>query len=150
MKKILFVCTGNTCRSSMAEAIATNLIKQKGLGDRFIFTSAGTWALDGSPASENAVEALKAYNIDLSSHRAQRVNQDIVNQADLILTMTAGHKAMLQELFPASLDKLYTLYEYLGDTSRDVDDPFGGSLAVYEESAAELKSAVEELLKKLI
>lgn len=149
MKKILFVCTGNTCRSSMAEAIANHLIKQKGLEDKFTFISAGTCAPDGCPASENALEAVKAYNIDLSYHKAKRVSQDLVNQAELILTMTLGHKAMLKAQFPASMDKLYTLYEYLGDKSRDVEDPFGGSLAVYQECAAELKSAIEALLEKL-
>lgn len=147
--QILFVCTGNTCRSSMAEAIANHLVQHNNLADKLAFTSAGTAAWDGSPASPNAVEAVKAYGIDLSQHKAKRVTMDIINQADLILTMTHGHKAQLAALFPASRDKLYTLYEYIGDKTRNVDDPIGGNLAVYQACAAELKLTIEALITKL-
>jgi len=133
----------------MAEAIANHLAQQNNLADKLIFTSAGTGAWDGCPASPNALDAVKAYGIDLSRHKAKRVNAELVKQADLILTMTHGHKAQLAALFPACRDKLYTLYEYLGDKTRNVDDPFGGNLAVYQACAAELKQAIEELLIKL-
>lgn len=147
--QILFVCTGNTCRSSMAEAIANHLVKQNALADKFAFKSAGTGAWDGCPASPNALEAVKDYGIDLSLHQAKKVNSNLIREADLILTMTQGHKAQLAAAFPGSRDKLYTLYEYLGDKFRNVDDPIGGSLAVYKACAAELKQAIEELLIKL-
>ena len=147
MKQILFVCTGNTCRSSMAEVIANHLARQKGWGDKLVFLSAGTHAFPGSPASYNAVEAVKTYDLDLTSHAAKRVTQDLINRADLVLTMTRGHKMLLAAQFPASLGKLYTLHEYLGDEFRDVADPIGGDLAVYQACAEELEGAVKELLR---
>jgi len=149
MKNILFVCTGNTCRSSMAEAIANHLVRQKGLAAEFSFVSAGTGAWEGCPASPNAIEAVKEYGLDLSFHKAKKVNSSLIVKADLILTMTKGHKAQVAALFPASLDKLYTLYEYLGYKGKDIEDPIGGDLAVYQACARELKEAIEKLLDKL-
>ena len=129
---ILFVCTGNTCRSAMAAAIMDKIAVENDL-DVFI-ESAGIFAEDGQGASENAIKALMKYSIDLSGHRTQPVTEDLIKQCDLILTMTEGHKQILE---PLAKGKVYTLLEYAG-SSGDISDPYGGDLEEYEEVAQEI------------
>ena len=140
---ILFVCSGNTCRSAMAAAIMDKIVQERDLNIRI--ESAGVFAYDGESASENAVEALKKYDIDLSYHRSKSVTEDLINQCDLILTMTAAHK---QALAPFALDKVFTLCEYVG-AAGDISDPYGGGLETYEKTAEELYELLKRLADKL-
>ena len=103
--KILFVCTGNTCRSSMAEAI----LKAHG---GFEVRSAGLAADQGSKASPHAVRVVAAQGLDMSQHRANLINELLVEWADLILAMTRRHKVAIEEQFPKSRGKVYTLKEF--------------------------------------
>ncbi|MFC7391866.1 low molecular weight protein arginine phosphatase [Scopulibacillus cellulosilyticus] len=107
MKNILFVCTGNTCRSPMAEA----LLRHKGK-DIFRVKSAGVFAGDGSPAHPNAIKVLKDRNISFD-HRSQSINKTLIDWADMIFTMTGNHKNQLCQQYPESIDKTYTLKEYI-------------------------------------
>lgn len=110
--RVLFVCTGNTCRSSMAEAI----LKSHG---KFEVRSAGVAADPGSKASPQAMRVVSARGLDLSQHRASLIDQAAVDWADLILTMTGRHKAAVLERFPAAGEKVYTLKEFaLQDADR--------------------------------
>ena len=149
--KILFVCTGNTCRSPMAQVMAAKL-----WGADYEVISAGLMAMPSSPASNHAVSAMKNRQLDLSSHRAQMVTDKLIEEAELILTMTESHKEALVQV---AKDKVYTLGEYAGQRI-SISDPYGGDLRIYNKCADEIysllikitppvKGAVEENLKNL-
>lgn len=144
MKNILFICTGNTCRSPMAEA----LLKHKGK-DRFEVKSAGVFALDGSRASYQTVEVLKEQGI-LHDHASQPLSKELIEWADLILTMTENHRRQIGDNYPQALDKTFTLKEFAGAKGNlDVTDPFGGSVDVYRATFNELEQWIDRLLEKL-
>lgn len=144
MQRILFVCTGNTCRSPMAEA----MFRVKA-GEKLEIRSAGMAAFDGQQASEYARQVLTQRGIN-HDHRAQRLNDALINWADLVLTMTKGHKSAIAQIFPNAMQKVYTLKEYAGSGgSADIADPFGGPLEEYQKCAAEIDDALEKLYEKL-
>ncbi|KUO72946.1 MAG: hypothetical protein APF77_10740 [Clostridia bacterium BRH_c25] len=150
MKRILFVCTGNTCRSSMAEALLRHLLDKEGLAGKFAISSAGTSAYPGMPASHNAVQALCDAGIDLSRHYSSCVDNASIDSADLILTMTASHKLHLLQLRPDAAFKTYTLTEYCEAAGKaDIYDPFGGDLDIYINCRDEISKYIELLVKKL-
>ncbi len=140
---ILFICTGNTCRSPMAASLFNKIATEKDLDVRI--ESAGLFAEDGEGASSEAVIAMKAYDIDLLSHHAQSINTELLEKSDLILTMTEAHKMLLSSYTP---DKTYTLLEYVG-AQGDIPDPFGSDVKEYELCAEKLYSALVLLADKL-
>ncbi|ABO51666.1 protein tyrosine phosphatase [Desulforamulus reducens MI-1] len=146
-KKILFVCTGNTCRSSMAEALAKALAEEKNLGG-YTFLSAGTMAWTGEKASQQAVEVLGEQGIELSQHRAMLLTPELVTEADLILTMTENHRQQIIRQAPESQGKVFTLGDYVGENG-DVSDPFGSPVETYRRCAGELKNLISKALDKL-
>lgn len=140
---ILFVCTGNTCRSPMAAALFNKIAMERKLDVRI--ESAGIFANDGDPATTEAVVAMKKYNVDLLGHHAQSINTELVEKSDLILTMTAAHKLVMEQ---SAAGKVFTLCEY-ADIDGDIPDPFGGDIAEYEECAAKLCAALEKCADRL-
>ena len=142
MKRVLFVCTGNTCRSPMAEA----LLRHHG-GDRFEVQSAGVFAYPGSDASVHAKEALAEKGISID-HTAQQVNETLLDWADIVVTMTENHKQIVFGHYPSVEKKLNTLYGVTEGISKDISDPFGGSLSIYKETLEEMEKLVQTLLKK--
>ncbi len=147
MLRVLFVCTGNTCRSSMAEGLAKRLIKDKRLEDRLSVSSAGVAALDGVPAAEQAVGVMAERGIDLTIHRTRLLKDEYWREANLVLTMTKRHKEALKNIVPE--DKLFTLGELVG-IYNNVSDPIGGSPGVYRECADQLEELIELLIMKLM
>lgn len=130
--KLLFICTGNTCRSPMAEGLA-----RKMLGNSFQVGSAGMEAYGGESASTHALEVLKEQNVDISRHRSRRIRVELMADYDWIIPMTQAQEEALKRLFPQYAEKIRYLGNW-GDRKRDVLDPWGGSLAVYRRTAHEI------------
>ncbi|WP_370873622.1 low molecular weight protein arginine phosphatase [Alkalicoccobacillus murimartini] len=141
MKNILFVCTGNTCRSPMAEY----LLKEKA-GDLLNIQSAGVTAWPGVPISDGTARVLSKRGIN-HQHASQSVTGDLVEWADIILTMTQSHKEMLAIQHPNASGKVFTLKGYLS-TGGDIADPIGGPQEEYEQVGVELDRCLTSLLVK--
>ena len=141
---LLFVCTGNTCRSPMAEAIFNHLCSVRNLEHESF--SRGLNVIIPQPVSSKSIEALKNKNIELNKTFSQQLTYEDVKKADLVLTMTSGHKMTLKSVFPDCKDKIYTLNEKAYSKDSDIADPYGGQQEVYDECCEEITGAVEKLL----
>ncbi|WHY00579.1 low molecular weight protein arginine phosphatase [Neobacillus sp. DY30] len=144
MKRILFVCTGNTCRSPMAEAI----LKSKKI-DGLEVKSAGIYAATGSEASAHAKKVMDDNRIE-HNHLSNMLTFESVHWADLILTMTFSHKSAILQQYPETTGKVFTLKEFTGEEfDVDVVDPFGGNLAIYQETYRELDKLIAKAIEKI-
>jgi len=141
--KILFVCTGNFCRSPMAEAILKDLLRQDGKDKLYQVRSAGTWTRDGLTASPLALRAMNELGLDISIHRSRHLTCQDIEGASLIIVMTQDHREALGAEFPQAREKLHLLSEMAGK-SHDIDDPSGShSTALHRMCAQEIKELLE-------
>lgn len=149
---ILLVCTGNTCRSPMAEVVARKLaaeklgcqpaeLEQKGV----LITSAGIAAAPGCGPSAEAVAVMQEQRLDLTQHCSQPLTEKLVRHADVIFTMTDGHRQAILRRWPESAGRTQTL----SADSSDISDPIGGPISVYRECAQQIESALRERFEKL-
>lgn len=141
--KLIFVCTGNTCRSPMAEVIYKNLDKESNIS---VF-SRGMVVLFGEPINPKAEVILKKHDLDISNHISKGIRESEIDDNTLILTMTEAHKRKIEAALPDAKN-LYTIKEYVGEIG-DVVDPYGGSLVEYEECYIELARLVKKTVYKL-
>jgi protein-tyrosine-phosphatase len=147
--RILFVCTGNTCRSPMAAEIARRVAAERGLTDVTV-ASAGTGAFDGSAATDGALLVTMEHGGDLSGHRAQPLTRELVESSDLVLVMGDRHLLRAEDLGGAGRTWLLTDYASHGGDVRSVSDPFGGDLATYRATYEELEAEIRRALDRLV
>jgi low molecular weight protein-tyrosine phosphatase len=139
-KRILMVCTGNICRSPMAEVVLARRLRDKGLSTAV--ESAGLGALVGWPADPIACELMKARGLDLSSHRARQLTREMLRRADLVLTMEAGQQRAVEELDASARGRVHRI----GRIGRfDVLDPYRQGQAAFEQALALIERGIGEL-----
>lgn len=155
--RILFVCTGNTCRSPMAAFLMRDKVKEKGLN--WHVESAGIYAAPGVPMSAGAVDALKSLGVEGGGHQSQFIHKALLQEADYVFTMTYGHKRELVSRFPDLAVKIHQLGSFIAQETGqgnqdgaeyDIVDPFGGSTGEYLGCAFQLNELIEQLIAKLI
>jgi protein-tyrosine-phosphatase len=145
MKKVLFVCAGNICRSPMAEAFFNRLAGERELPLRA--ESAGLYPVMDQ-ATEEAIEAASAYGVDLFGHQSRQLSEALVSEADLILAMTEMHTIQIEDRFADARGKTFTLLGFIGENG-NIADPYGQSLAEYRRCAHRIWAAVEKVVDRL-
>ena len=147
-KSVLFVCTGNTCRSPMAAIFFVKLAREAGFS--VTAASAGTQAAYGMPLSRGAAAVFAARGIASIEHRARRVEKALLDGADTVYVMERTHRGDLISRFPESAAKIVVLREAAGLTPVDLDDPLGGSAAMnkYEACAASIEEALQIIVSR--
>jgi len=147
--RLLFVCTGNTCRSPLAEAIARREAIDRGLSDIEV-ASAGTSAWEGAAASDGALLVAMERSLDLSGHRAQPLTRELVQQHDVILAMGPHHCERAEALGGEGKSFLLSAFAASAPTDRAISDPFGGDLDNYRETFAELQQEIRRVFDRLV
>ncbi|TDM10576.1 low molecular weight protein arginine phosphatase [Macrococcus lamae] len=137
--KVIFVCTGNTCRSPLAESIA------KSLTENHEFTSRGLSAYSGAPVSQHSAALIRQHQLPEPSTAEQFTDEDAT--ADLIVTMSSSHKQYIEVMYPGA--NVYRLSEYAAGDMQDINDPYGGNMTAYERAYEQIEMYVRQLIETL-
>jgi protein-tyrosine-phosphatase len=149
MPNVVFVCTANICRSPVAAALFAEWVRRQAPAEAWQVRSAGTWAEDGLLASTYSREVAAELGLDLSMHRAQRVDGDMVEAADLIVCMTRSQVDALKAEFPEH-GKRIVLLSGLSGVGYDVPDPYGGPRSGYDAMLRELRDLIERGGRRIV
>jgi protein-tyrosine-phosphatase len=147
--KVLLVCTGNICRSPMAEAILKDTLKREGL-EGVEVSSAGIHALVGEEASPAARKLLAERGIDISGHRSRQIDRILIEKADLILVMDRYQLAVIESLLPQTKGKVFLLRHFSPDGDQDIPDPFGGNPEDYQRCLSQIEETMPGLLERIL
>ncbi len=148
--KIMFICTGNICRSAMAHAMLKQKAKEK--NKKIDVYSCGVFARNGEKSTEEAIQVLKTiYNIDLTQHRATYIEDSQIKQMDVILCATTAHKKNVLNMYPQLEGKVFTMKEYANypKNNQDIKDPWGCSYEIYEKCAKEINECLDKIIEKI-
>ncbi|MGC9001782.1 MAG: low molecular weight protein arginine phosphatase [Dictyoglomus sp.] len=140
--KIVFVCTGNTCRSPMAEYLFKDIMEKMNVYN-IELTSAGIFAFEGREPSQFSVKVMLEKGIDISSHRSKRLTIDLVKEASIVYTMTKDQLFILKEMYPNFKNKILTLGE------EDIEDPFGLDIEKYREVRDKIEKEIIKIIENL-
>lgn len=147
MYNILFICTGNTCRSPIAAALAKDILKKEGI--EAVVDSAGVSVPCPLPATGHTVSILKEYGLDLSGHMSREFTSGDLEKADIILTMTKQHKDYLLSREHRYSHKIFSLGEYAGENQTEVVDPYGGDISMYKSCAGQIEALIRKIARVL-
>lgn len=145
--KILFVCTGNTCRSPMAAGILRKLLKDRGIKN--VEVDSCGFTAEGMPATSYAVEVASKRGINIENHRSKVINKGLVDSSSLILTMSRRHRDEIIKNYPGAAEKTFTLAEFASE-SGDIEDPIGMGKDAYERTFERLYKIIEGIVDKII
>ena len=148
--KIMFICTGNICRSAMAHRMLEKRLKDINRDDIEVY-SCGVFASDGDYPTSQGIEVMKNYGVNLKTHRATNIHNSNIEDMDIILCATTSHKNNVINMYPDLKEKIFTMKEFVGydKNNLDIADPWGLSTKVYEDCAKEIEDCVNKIIDKI-
>lgn len=148
--KIMFICTGNICRSAMAHAMLEQKVKSQ--NKKIEVYSCGIFAYNGDRPTEEAISVLNTiYNVDLTSHKATNIENSPIREMDVVLCATTSHKNNVLNKYPELKGKVFTIKEYAGypTNNLDINDPWGCSYETYKKCAKEIDECINKIIEKM-